>query len=192
MAQFLIGTQTTNSDGVAAFANLPDGNYRYVQVSAPQGYQLDPQAYSVTVSGGTVTVTATNVPLETGSLTVQKRAMDGAAQPVAGATFTLTCDGKTMLAESLPTDAGGSVTFSNLMSISGSPQSYSVREVTPPPGYFPNGGTYTAAVTAGAATAQNVPGLAQGSNTLNVELNDANYQALGLSGASYDVYYTAD
>lgn len=190
MAQILIGTQTTNADGIAAFANLPDGSYQYVQISAPQGYQLDPQTYNVAVSGGTVTVAAANAPLETGALTVHKHVMGDTAQPVAGATFALTREGKTMLAESGPTDATGNVTFQNLMSITGTPQSYSVKEVTAPSGYFANTETYTASVTVGPATEQNVPGLAQGTNTLNVELNDANYQALGLPGASYGVYYT--
>lgn len=191
MADILIETQTTNADGVAAFANLPDGQYKYVQKAAPTGYTLDSAEYTISVSGGTVTVTRTNAPTATGSLQVHKSDLLTPATNIPGATFTLTRNGKTMLTESTATDADGNLTFPNLMSISGSPQDYSVKEVTVPEGYKPNGNTYTTAVVQGATpTNQEIGDLPFGSNTLDVSLKDVNYQLFGLQGSDYELYYT--
>lgn len=189
MAQILIGTQTTDANGVATFANLPDGQYKYVEVTSPTGYDLDTVEYSVTVSGGTVTAAVTNVPHETGSLTVHKHISGDTAQGLAGATFNLTKDSKEMQAVSIATDANGDVSFDNLMSITGSPQSYTVQEVTPPVGYLPSMDSYTVSVAVGGTPVQNVPNVSTGTSTLDVSLSDVNYQSLGLQGSSYNLYY---
>jgi uncharacterized surface anchored protein len=189
MADILIGTKTTDENGIAAFENLPDGTYKYVQKAASAGYTIDSQEYTITVSGGTVTEIRTNAPAETGTLTAHKHVSGDPSTPVPGATFELLKGSKPMLAESAATDAEGNVSFPNLMSITGTPQDYTIREVTAPAGYLPNGNPYVVSVAANNTATQNVANVAQGANTLNVSLKDTNYQLLGLPGSDFDLYY---
>lgn len=189
MAEILIGTKTTDENGIAGFTNLPDGTYKYVQKAAPTGYTLDPQEYTVTVSGGTVTEIRTNVPTETGTLTVHKHVSGDPATPVPGATFTLLKGDKVMLTESAATGADGNVSFPNLMSITGTPQDYTVREAAVPAGYFPNGNAYVSSVPAGDTATQNVPNVAEGTNALDINLKDENYPLLGLPDSEFDLYF---
>lgn len=190
MADILIGTEATDENGLAVFADLPDGTYKYLQKSAPNGYVQDPQEYTITIAGSAVTVSKTNEPEATGTLVVHKHVLGNLATPVAGATFALMKGDKVMLAESTATGAGGNVAFPNLMSIDSDPQDYTVQEVAVPTDYLPNKNLYTTAVVASGTSTQDVPNIRKGTRVLNINLKDDNYPMFGLQGSDYELYYS--
>lgn len=193
MANILIETQTTNENGLAVFQNLPAGNYKYVERVAPTGYNMDPVEYDVVVTADppTVTVTKTNTPTKTGSLIIHKHKSGDVSTDLADATFKLMKNNKLMLAESPASSAEGLITLGGIMSIEGTPQTYTVQEVTPPANYKPNLNEYDIQVVANndAPTPQDIPNLEMGTSSLNVNLKDNNYQLLGLEGSDYDLFY---
>lgn len=190
MADLLIGTATTDVNGLAAFANLAPGTYKYVQSTARTGYTADPTEYTITVTNTTpVTADRSNSPTESGSITINKHALGYPALVLSGATFKLMdSTGKTMQSVTAASDADGEIALTDLMSMTGTPQTYKLLEVTPPANYNLNTTEFTPSVTVGADSAQAVPNTPTVAGSLDVTLTDTNYNEYGLTGADYDLY----
>lgn len=191
MAEILIGTATTNASGIASFTNLPPGNYKYVQTTAKTGYTADTTERNVTISSATpVAESRTNAPTEVGTLRIRKHVNGNVNLPVPGSAFKLMdSTGKTMLAVSSLSDADGYIIFTNLMTITGTPQQYQVLEATAPTGFELNTTTFTNAVTVNNTVTQEVPNTPTVTGELDVNLTDSYYSEYTLAGADYELYW---
>jgi uncharacterized surface anchored protein len=121
-------TQTTNSAGVAQFSDIRPGAYEIREMSAPLGYVLNTETFTVNVSSGTEGIT---------SFPITNRAMPGlrilkldrvTGAGVEGVTFEITRDG-TFVGQFV-TGPGGEILNHNL-----SPGTYVVTEKAVPVGY---------------------------------------------------------
>ncbi len=97
--------------------------------------------------------------------------------------------GKTMLAVSSLSDADGYIIFTNLMTITGTPQQYQVLEATAPTGFELNTTTFTNAVTVNNTVTQEVPNTPTVTGELDVNLTDSYYSEYTLAGADYELYW---
>lgn len=190
MADILIGSAVTDENGLASFTGLPPGTYKYVQTGAATGYTADTVEYTITVSDSApISVVRTNAPAETGSISVKKHVEGFPDYVLEGATFKLTdSSGKPLVSASSPTDSSGAVVFDNLMTITGTPQTYQLTEVTAPSGYEPNTNSYDVEVTAGQSAGQDVPNVSTVQGSLDITLSDANYAEYGLSDSGYNLF----
>ncbi len=191
MADILIGTANTNANGIAEFSTLPPGNYKYVQTSAKTGYTIDATPHTFTVTSATpIDEDRTNSPTETGTLTITKHVEGSPTQVLSGATFKLMDSAdKTVQAVSAASAADGTIVFNNLMTITGTPQSYKVQEVTPPTDYELNVNVYTDSVTVSTNTDRAVPNTASFLGEADITLTDTNYTQYGLDGVEYTLYW---
>ena len=190
MADILIGSALTNENGLAAFTGLPPGTYKYVQASAPTGYTLDPREYTITISSATpVEQDHTNSPTETGTITVTKHVAGFPNFVLPGATFKLAdSNDKPLVSVSSPTDSNGALSFPNVMTITGTPQTYHLTEVAAPAGYEPNTTEFNVEVDVGQTAEQNVPNTPSVQGALDITLTDANYTEYGLQGSNYNLF----
>lgn len=194
MADILIGSAQTNENGLAAFTGLPPGTYKYVQTDSSTGYNLDSTEYTITISSATpVAAERTNTPAETGTITITKNVAGFPNYVLPGATFKLADgNGKPLVSVSAETDATGSLSFPNVMTISGTPQTYQITEVAAPTGYEQNVTKYDVEVDVGQTTTQSVPNTPTVQGSLDITLTDTNYTEYGLSGTSYNLYLVTD
>ena len=83
-----VDEKTTDASGSICFENLAFGTYSYVEVCAPEGYELDNTIYgfAIDANGQTISKTRVNMP-RVGSLTVRK--VDTTNRPMAGVSFLL-------------------------------------------------------------------------------------------------------
>lgn len=190
MADILIGSALTNENGLATFTGLPPGTYKYVQTGATTGYTQDSTEYTITISSATpLEEDRTNSPTETGTITVTKHVAGFPDYVLPGATFKLTdSNGKPLVSVSSPTDSTGTLTFPNVMSITGTPQTYQLTEVAAPDGYEANTTEYDVEVDVGQTAGQSVPNTPSVQGTLDITLTDTNYAEYGLEGSNYNLY----
>lgn len=190
MADILIGTATTNQNGLAAFTGLPPGTYKYVQKSTKNGYVVDGEEYTIVITDATpVTAEHNNAPAQKGSITITKHVAGFPNYVLPGATFKLTdTDGKVLISESLVTDSSGSIVFDNLMTMTETPQSYQITEVTNPAGYEPNTEPYAVEVAVDQNFTQAVPNTPTVQGSLDIALKHTNYAEYGLPDAEYELY----
>jgi uncharacterized surface anchored protein len=190
MADILIGSAVTDENGLASFTGLPPGTYKYVQTGAATGYTADTAEYTIVISDSApISVVRTNAPAETGSISVKKHVEGFQDYVLAGATFKLTdSSGKPLVSTSSATDGSGALVFENLMTITGTPQTYQLTEVAAPGGYEPNTNTYDIEVTAGQSSDQNVPNVSTVQGSLDITLSDANYEEYGLTNSGYNLF----
>lgn len=145
----VIGTTTSDSNGLVAFENILPGTYTLVETVVPPGFTATQTRYTVVVSeDGSITINnlpATgyilgNTPFaSTPSITITT--VDTQTQlPLAGAVFSLTSGIGTVLQKT--TDSTGMVVFNNL-----APGSYTLTETSAPVGYLPNTTVYQIFVT---------------------------------------------
>lgn len=130
----LYSSGTTDSNGVLEFI-LPPGKYYYIETAAPDGYTIDSAKYSVTIEHGkTVSITAANEPVHTGSIRVKK--VDAYGNTLPGAVFLLekytnNGEGWITVAEQATDDLGIAV-FSDLTV---KDTCYRLTEIKAPPGH---------------------------------------------------------
>ena len=135
-AQNLLSSAYTGSDGKCSFTGLERGSYYIKEISAPTGYQLNPEIFTVVVGIGdeendvapvwTQSVTVTDSKRLYG-LTVKKTDESGLL-PLAGAEFTLTGNGITQTSNITKDD--GIATFTDLPF-----GEYTISETKAPDGY---------------------------------------------------------
>ncbi len=190
MADKLIGTVTTDANGVATFSNLAPGSYKYVEKSARAGYTADTTPYPITITADTpITADRTNSPIQSGSITIVKHAEGYPLDVKSGATFKLMDSaGKTMKSVTAASGTDGKIPLTNLMSIDGTPQTYKLEEVTAPSGYNPHVGEISMTVAVGTNPDQLVSNPPKNPGSLGVTLTDTNYNEYGLTGSDYELY----
>lgn len=149
-----VGTIYTNDDGWAISVRLNVGTYAVKEVSAPKGFQLDPQTHYVTVYDNQVsTVYSDEVP-GSGYVAVQKKSSDPAltngnsCYSLEGAVYGV-YSGSNQVA-TLTTDANG-YARSGALPLG----NYTVKEISAPKGFAIDAKGYNVTVTAGGtATAE--------------------------------------
>lgn len=125
---------TTDANGELEFT-APPGKYYYMETAAPEGFAIDSNRYPVTIEHGkTVSVSAANDPVHTGSIQIKK--VDAYGNSLPGAVFLLeksTDDGQSWVtvAEQV-TDESGIAAFSDLTA---KDTLYRLTETKAPPGH---------------------------------------------------------
>ncbi|QIK69219.1 hypothetical protein G7062_02460 [Erysipelothrix sp. HDW6C] len=151
---------TTNSDGLISVTDLSPGDYYFQETAAPEGFILNTEHVTFTISAEaedvpeTVNVTQTNFKADVFLTKVTE-----AGTNLEGAEFTLYDADGTLVATDV-SKSDGAVSFQNL-----SPGSYTIQESNGVKGYIVNTQVITFLV----------PG--EGSNKVNIDLGDVvNYQ----------------
>ena len=135
-------TVTTGADGIADVSNLQPGIYEVKEVSAPDGYVIDPTPKTVTLAAGqTAQVTFENVPQGWLKL-IKTDAVTGAK--LAGAVFSLADNEDFTDAITLATAADGTVTSAAL-----TPGTWYAKETLAPAGYVLDSTVHTVTVELG-------------------------------------------
>ena len=147
-----IANLTTDSTGTLSRGDLEAGDYRFIELIAPTGYQkmTNPIPFTITEKQTEVTkVTAENLKL--GSVVLTKFNEDNANETLAGAEFKLLSSDGSVLFPILRTDALGAIFVENLQ-----PGSYSFVEIKAPTAFELNVEPIIFNVVAGETTAVKV------------------------------------
>lgn len=147
-----IGTITTDANGKGQLGSLTAGNYTVKEKTAPKGYKLDTNTYSITVKGGaTVELKVKDLPI-TGSINIIKKSSDAtlasenSAYSDLSAMFAVYNTSNVQVA-TIDTNSSGSG------SVSGLPLgTYTVKEIKAPVGYLLNSEGQNATVSTAATT----------------------------------------
>ena len=147
-----IANLTTDSTGTLSRGDLEAGDYRFIELIAPTGYQkmTNPIPFTITEKQTEVTkVTAENLKL--GSVVLTKFNEDNANETLVGAEFKLLSSDGSVLFPILRTDALGAIFVENLQ-----PGSYSFVEIKAPTAFELNVEPIIFNVVAGETTAVKV------------------------------------
>ncbi|WP_171014995.1 SpaA isopeptide-forming pilin-related protein [Culicoidibacter larvae] len=139
----------TAANGKVTSANTyAPGSYKVIETVAPAGYDLNTaeHAVSVTVNGGTASVTVTNTPTP---YAIEIVKVDESGSPLAGAEFKILANDGTELESGLISGADGKVTSANKYA----PGSYKVVETKAPAGYVLNTAEHAVNVAVNGGTA---------------------------------------
>ncbi len=130
----VVGTLTTDASGNTNTVSLEAGTYYVKEVTAPEGFELNEEVYTATVtSGNTYVVRATDTPKEEvkTKLLVQKKGDGGEGTTLEGAEFTVYSDKElTKVIAVLITDDSGLTNY-----IEVDPGTYYIKETKAPKGY---------------------------------------------------------
>lgn len=184
MSGIFIAAASSDESGRVVFANLPPGNYVYRQLTAPQGYSLDPAEYRVAVAGGAlVTERRSNVPVNPGALLIRLNDTNYPAVPVSGGAYDLRVN-ETVISSGT-TDTQGQIAFAELAS-----GEYTVVQTQPPEGYVPDNTAYRVSINSLEQTLLGLTATSQQTGVIEVILQDGNYGQVALPGASFELTKT--
>ena len=124
----VVDTKTTNSQGIAIFDNVKQGDYQVVEVKAPEGYNLAKNQNIVVEAEKTNTVKVVDTKIK-GSIEITKVDSKDAKKVLAGTEFTIFDSNKKEVAKAV-TGKDGKVVFNNLAY-----GNYYYQETKAPEGY---------------------------------------------------------
>lgn len=184
-----LGTKYTDANGIIHLDHLKEGWYRFTEVEAPAGYQLDePSTQEIYLKGDdNATLTFKDTPLSA-IIVMKKDGVNGKALP--GATFQLrylggtSGTGGTVIGEKV-TDQNGVCSWTGLKA-----GTYIVEEVKPAPGYNIVEGPKTVYISGKAQDVITVSFDNSPDGTLLIKKVDAKHPTKVLAGAKFRVQYT--
>lgn len=184
-----LGTKYTDANGIIHLDHLKEGWYRFTEVEAPAGYQLDePSTQEIYLKGDdNAELTFKDTPLSA-IIVMKKDGVNGKALP--GATFQLrylggtSGTGGTVIGEKV-TDQNGVCTWTSLKA-----GTYIVEEVKPAPGYNIVEGPKTVYISGKAQDVITVSFDNSPDGTLLIKKVDAKHPTKVLAGAKFRVQYT--
>ena len=184
-----LGTKYTDANGIIHLDHLKEGWYRFTEVEAPAGYQLDePSTQEIYLKGDdNAELTFKDTPLSA-IIVMKKDGVNGKALP--GATFQLrylggtSGTGGTVIGEKV-TDQNGVCSWTGLKA-----GTYIVEEVKPAPGYNIVEGPKTVYISGKAQDVITVSFDNSPDGTLLIKKVDAKHPTKVLAGAKFRVQYT--
>lgn len=184
-----LGTKYTDTNGIIHLDHLKEGWYRFTEVEAPAGYQLDePSTQEIYLKGDdNAELTFKDTPLSA-IIVMKKDGVNGKALP--GATFQLrylggtSGTGGTVIGEKV-TDQNGVCSWTGLKA-----GTYIVEEVKPAPGYNIVEGPKTVYISGKAQDVITVSFDNSPDGTLLIKKVDAKHPTKVLAGAKFRVQYT--
>lgn len=184
-----LGTKYTDANGIIHLDHLKEGWYRFKEVEAPAGYQLDePSTQEIYLKGDdNAELTFKDTPLSA-IIVMKKDGVNGKALP--GATFQLrylggtSGTGGTVIGEKV-TDQNGVCSWTGLKA-----GTYIVEEVKPAPGYNIVEGPKTVYISGKAQDVITVSFDNSPDGTLLIKKVDAKNPTKVLAGAKFRVQYT--
>lgn len=184
-----LGTKYTDANGIIHLDHLKEGWYRFTEVKAPAGYQLDePSTQEIYLKGDdNAELTFKDTPLSA-IIVMKKDGVNGKALP--GATFQLrylggtSGTGGTVIGEKV-TDQNGVCSWTGLKA-----GTYIVEEVKPAPGYNIVEGPKTVYISGKAQDVITVSFDNSPDGTLLIKKVDAKHPTKVLAGAKFRVQYT--
>lgn len=184
-----LGTKYTDANGIIHLDHLKEGWYRFTEVEAPEGYQLDePSTQEIYLKGDdNAELTFKDTPLSA-IIVMKKDGVNGKALP--GATFQLrylggtSGTGGTVIGEKV-TDQNGVCSWTGLKT-----GTYIVEEVKPAPGYNIVEGPKTVYISGKAQDVITVSFDNSPDGTLLIKKVDAKNPTKVLAGAKFRVQYT--
>lgn len=184
-----LGTKYTDANGIIHLDHLKEGWYRFTEVEAPAGYQLDePSTQEIYLKGDdNAELTFKDTPLSA-IIVMKKDGVNGKALP--GATFQLrylggtSGTGGTVIGEKV-TDQNGVCSWTGLKA-----GTYIVEEVKPAPGYNIVEGPKTVYISGKAQDVITVSFDNSPDGTLLIKKVDAKHPTRVLAGAKFRVQYT--
>ena len=184
-----LGTKYTDANGIIHLDHLKEGWYRFTEVEAPAGYQLDePSTQEIYLKGDdNAELTFKDTPLSA-IIVMKKDGVNGKALP--GATFQLrylggtSGTGGTAIGEKV-TDQNGVCSWTGLKA-----GTYIVEEVKPAPGYNIVEGPKTVYISGKAQDVITVSFDSSPDGTLLIKKVDAKHPTKVLAGAKFRVQYT--
>ena len=184
-----LGTKYTDANGIIHLDHLKEGWYRFTEVEAPAGYQLDePSTQEIYLKGDdNAELTFKDTPLSA-IIVMKKDGVNGKALP--GATFQLrylggtSGTGGTVIGEKV-TDQNGVCSWTGLKA-----GTYIVEEVKPAPGYNIVEGPKTVYISGKAQDVITVSFDNAPDGTLLIKKVDAKHTTKVLAGAKFRVQYT--
>lgn len=184
-----LGTKYTDANGIIHLDHLKEGWYRFTEVEAPAGYQLDePYTQEIYLKGDdNAELTFKDTPLSA-IIVMKKDGVNGKALP--GATFQLrylggtSGTGGTAIGEKV-TDQNGVCSWTGLKA-----GTYIVEEVKPAPGYNIVEGPKTVYISGKAQDVITVSFDNSPDGTLLIKKVDAKNPTKVLAGAKFRVQYT--
>lgn len=184
-----LGTKYTDANGIIHLDHLKEGWYRFTEVEAPAGYQLDePSTQEIYLKGDdNAELTFKDTPLSA-IIVMKKDGVNGKALP--GATFQLrylggtSGTGGTVIGEKV-TDQNGVCSWTGLKA-----GTYIVEEVKPAPGYNIVEGPKTVYISGKAQDVITVSFDNSPDGTLLIKKVDAKNPTKVLAGAKFRVQYT--
>ena len=184
-----LGTKYTDANGIIHLDHLKEGWYRFTEVEAPAGYQLDePSTQEIYLKGDdNAELTFKDTPLSA-IIVMKKDGVNGKALP--GATFQLrylggtSGTGGTVIGEKV-TDQNGVCSWTGLKA-----GTYIVEEVKPAPGYNIVEGPKTVYISGKAQDVITVSFDNSPDGTLLIKKVDGKHPTKVLAGAKFRVQYT--
>lgn len=184
-----LGTKYTDANGIIHLDHLKEGWYRFTEVEAPAGYQLDePSTQEIYLKGDdNAELTFKDTPLSA-IIVMKKDGVNGKA--LSGATFQLrylggtSGTGGTVIGEKV-TDQNGVCSWTSLKA-----GTYIVEEVKPAPGYNIVEGPKTVYISGKAQDVITVSFDNSPDGTLLIKKVDAKHPTKVLAGAKFRVQYT--